>query len=117
MFRVIFALIVVTYLVPALLFIKYDKVSIGVWLAGIVATVIALLVNIPLISFFIKLKLFKLWHSLLAGAIIGTVLSLVIYKSMLDQNIIFLAIIGSMHTCIFWLLAFWKNPSFNPPEV
>jgi hypothetical protein len=36
---------------------------------------------------------------------------------MLDQNIIFLAIIGSMHTCIFWLLAFWKNPSFNPPEV
>ena len=41
----------------------------------------------------------------------------VLSEQELHDAIIFLAIIGSLHTCIFWLLAFWKNPSFNPPKV
>lgn len=111
MFRLVFALIVVTYLIPALLFIKYNGPTIGVWLTGIVATVITLLVNAPLIAFCIAFKLFKLWQSLLAGAIIGGAFSLCIGNF---QNIVFFAIIGSLHTFLFWLLAFWNNSAFSP---
>jgi hypothetical protein len=112
MFRLVFALIAVTYLIPALLFIKYNGLTLGVWFIGITATLITVLVNIPLIAFCIALKLFKLWQSLLAGAIMGTVFSLSITISNF-QDIAFCAIIGCLHTFVFWILAFWRNSAFG----
>jgi hypothetical protein len=116
MLRVIFTLIVITFLFPASIYLLIENYIISPFttIYGLVAFLFGLLVCIPLTFCCIALKWVKPWQFMLAGSIIGIVWSIKLGALRVE----FLALVGTAIFCsaltfVFWVLAFWKNPEFT----
>ena len=116
MIRVIFTLIIITFWLPAVLFLSTDNYRLSPLMSsyGMATFLIGLLVLTPLTFCCISINCVKLWKFMLAASIIGTSWAFALTVSILIEFrvLIFTAVLCSAHAMVFWVIALWKNPVF-----